>query len=177
MSITSSPIISSQPFLNKQEYKGLKNNLGNMIFCGVQIWINQASYCEETKKGTKDLTSKNIYKRDILFDNKNKKKLSVDFYCDKLISINVPEDIKDILESLTKTEKAAHEVLLGICVKLFDAPEVSEFKDVIKKAEDIKSLKDSSLIKTAAYTVLQENVWDIQSRSHLCEDRFLKNWV
>lgn len=164
-------------FPNKQEYDLLKNNLSKMAFYGVQVWINRASYCEETQRGVKDLTSKRVCKMDITLDEKTKRKLSVDFYSDQLLSENVPEDLKEVLKALSKTEQAAHKVLTKGCAKFFDSPESAEFKEVIKKTENIKSLKDSVILKTAAYSVLQENVWDVEARAHLTEKEYLKNWV
>ena len=166
-----------QRFPDKKEYDALKNNLGKMVFDGVQIWMMKNSYSEQTRRGVKDLTSKRVFKMDFTLDQKTKEKISFEFYADKFISENVPTDLKEILKSMSKTEKTAHKVFIKVCIQLFNTPQASAMGDMIKKAENIKSLKDSAILKTAAYSVLQENVWDVESRSHLCDDRYLKQWV
>lgn len=169
--------VVAQAVPSKKDFDTLKQALGKQVHNTIVVWLSQCWWSEENQKGFKDINSKHVIKLKLVLDEKTKEAVKFDFYADKFVSTNVPEDYKDTLKTLTKTEAAAHKVLMDICIDLLHKSKGSKYENLVKDAEKIKSLKDSAAIKVAAYISLQESVWDDPELAHLCDEKYLKMWI
>ncbi len=170
------PNMEVQDGLTKNDFAALKNVLGERVRKTVVTWLTESWWSEQNQTGKKDETSKNIIKVKIVLNEKTKETVKFDFYADKVVSRNVPDDYKETLKELSKTEAVVHKVIAEICIELLTEKKNSKYGTMIKDAEHIKSLKDSAIIKVATYIAMQEKLWDDPEMAHLTDEKFLKMW-
>jgi len=166
---------SVPPFhLNKKDFTELKNELGDDVLVRTIEFAGKSLWCAQNKIGNEFKGSKHIVNVDIILPNETVK---VVFYADKFLEDNLPDGYNEVLNSITKTQKAAVDVTVKKCVERFKEKEYKPYGDMIKEAEKIKSLKDSSVLKVIAYKILQNDIWNDQDLTHLCNDKYYKKWA
>jgi len=166
---------SIPPFhLDKSTFRELKKELGDDVLQNTMAFMAETLWCSQNQTGTEFKESERIVKIDINLPNET---IHVDFYADKFLKDNLYKGYKNDLNSLTKTQKASLEVTVKKCVERFKEKEFKTYGEMIKDAENIKSLKDSAVLKVIAYGVLQQAVWNHAGLTHLCNDKYYKNWA
>lgn len=162
----------------KKEITTLKVKLGYLAYANIMGWITDCSYCDQTKKGTKVADSKKILTMSVMVDLKTKETRNFDFYADKFVSENIPEDYQDIIDDVvdTDTKAAIYNIFCKACCHFLET-EKPIYADMIRKTENIDQTSKSAAIRIAACIVLTDAIVEKPERAHLLNPIYRDLWI
>lgn len=183
MTVTIGSKSSPQTYINendalKNEIMTLKVKLGYLAYANIMTWMTECSYCDQTKKGTKVTDSKKILKMSVMVDLKTKETRNFDFYADKFVSENIPEDYQDIIDDVvdTDTKAAIYNIFCKACCHFLETEEPI-YADMIRKTENIDQTCKSAAIRIAACIVLTDAIVEKPERAHLLNPQNRHLWI